>query len=182
MRRGGCWTTRNEKKVEPTQTLVQTKSDLRAESLSKWSITTMSGPSDRVCSACWVERPSDFLFHIRIKHFPKPQVGCSVPCLIVQLSLNWTGAAASATTFTEARETTVRQRYNRRRINPHDREDYNQHTAELAACITTVFVSNLMLLPSALAHGRINLKLFSASFRKWRWIARRIHTFYCICF
>lgn len=58
-------------------------------------------------------------------------------------------------------ETTVRQRYNRHGINPHDREDYNQHTAKLAACITTVFVSNLMLLPSALAHGRrFNLEFF----------------------
>lgn len=122
--------------------------------------------------------PTDFIFHIQIKLFPKPpsRLQCAVPDCATFIQLDRCSGQQQVLQHALRPETTVRQRYVRHRVNPHDREDYNQQTVELAACITTVFVSNLMLLPSALAHGRFNLKLFSASLR----IARRIHTFYCI--
>lgn len=126
---------------------------------------------DRVCSACTrLERPTHFIFRSQIKLFTKPRVRRVWLCNFHSIELV---QRQQVLQHSLRPETTVRQRYTF--VNPHDREDYNQQTVELAACITKVFVSNLMLLPSALAHGRFNLKLFSASLRT----ARRIHTFYC---
>lgn len=177
MRRGGCWTTRNEKKFSrPRHLFKQSLTCERKASLNGQSPQCLARPTVCARHAQEWNGPPDCVFHIQIKLFSKPRsrLQCAMPdcATFIQLdrcsgnskcyNMRWGQRQRFANATIDITSTHMSKRI------------IISKQPELAACITTVFVSNLMLLPSALAHGRFNLKLFSASFQ----IAQRIHTFF----